>query len=64
MPKLKAVVTITVWVLFIKGFINVVMGTIGTTIQLSESQVVALSASGIAALILACVGAWLRKKLE
>ena len=65
MSKLKAVVTIAVWVLFIKGFLNVVLGTVtGFSGQYPELTVAVLSFSGIAALILACVGAWLRKKLE
>ncbi len=28
MPKLKAVVTIAVWILFIKGFLNVVLSLV------------------------------------
>jgi len=65
MPKLKAVVTIAVWVLFIKGFINVVLSLgAGFTKMMPMSDVEAVGGLGIVALTLACVGAWLRKKLE
>lgn len=66
MPSIfKAVVTIAVWVLFIKGLFNVVVSLVsGFTKMMPMSDVEAMGGLGIAALTLACVGAWLRKKLE
>ncbi len=64
-PRLKGIVTIAVWVLFIKGFFDVVWSLIaafGGITPVQEALTVAVI--GIAALILSCVGAWLRKKME
>ena len=64
-PIFKAVVTIAVWVLFIKGFFNVVASLVaGFTNRMPMSDVEAVGGIGIAAIALACVCAWLRKKLE
>jgi hypothetical protein len=65
MPKLKAVVTIAVWVLFIKGFLNVILSLVAGFTKMMPMEIVeAMGGLGIVALFLACVGAWLRKKLE
>ena len=64
-PRLKGIITIAVWVLFIKGFFDVVWSLIaafGGITPVQEALTVAVI--GIVALFLACVGAWLRKKLE
>jgi len=67
-PIFKALITISVWVLFIKGLLGVVLGCVivakasmaGETPPLVGA---AISIVGVAALILACVGAWLRQKV-
>ena len=65
MSKLKAVATIAVWVLFIKGFFNVIMSVLsGFTKMMPMSDVEAMGAIGVTALLLSCLGAFLRKKLE
>jgi uncharacterized membrane protein len=66
-PIFKALITISVWVLFIIGCFatittGIAMGT-GTPDKMSMAAVVN-GIGGIVAFILACVAAWLRKKLE
>ena len=68
-PIFKAVITISVWVLFIKGLIAAVVGCVMTGIVIMGGHTPsiaypAISIVGIAALILACVGVWLRKTVE
>ena len=68
-PVFKAVVTIVVWVLFIKGWLSILVGTImGAMASMGGAPVplgsVALCSEGIAALILAAVAAWIRQKVE
>lgn len=68
-PIFKAVITISVWVLFIKGLIAAVVGCVMTGIAVmwgdTPSMVyVAVSGCGVAALTLTCVAAWLRQKVE
>jgi len=67
--KFKAVITIAVWVLFIKGLLSIVVGTtMGAMASMGGALVpmgsVALCSEGIVALILACVGAKLRQMVE
>ena len=63
-PIFKALISITVWILFIKGCIGVVLAfSIGISAMLAgETVPIELSAScavGSFAFILACVAAWL-----
>lgn len=66
---MKAIITISVWVLFIKGLIAAVVGCVMTGIAVmggdTPSMVYpAISSVGIAALILACVAIKLKKTAE
>ena len=68
-PIFKAIITISVWVLFIKGLLSVVVGTIMVAIASMGGAAsllagVALCSEGIAALILAAVAARIRQKVE
>ena len=68
-PVFKAIITISVWVLFIKGLLSILVGTImGAMASMGGAQVplgsVALCSEGIVALILAAVAAWIRQKVE
>jgi hypothetical protein len=68
-PALKAVMTIIVWVLFIKGLIAAVVGcvTVGMAIMRGDAPAmgyVAVSIVGVVALISASVAAKLRKMVE
>ena len=70
MPSsLKAVITISAWVLFIKGWLSILAGTwTVSTVSMAGKPPplsgIAECAVGSAALILACVAAWLRQKVE
>lgn len=70
MPSIfKAVVSIAVWVLFIKGWIAALVGCTMSGVAVmgggTPSMVYpVISLCGVAALALASVGAWLRRKLE
>jgi hypothetical protein len=66
-PIFKALVSISVWVLFIVGW----CATLSTAVMILRALPEPMSmvavvngASGGAFFILACVGAWIRKKLE
>ena len=64
-PMFKLVVTIGVWVLLLKGLFNVVSSLFaGLTDRMPMSDVEVVGGLGIAAIALACVCAWLGKKLE
>lgn len=68
-PIFKAVITISVWVLFIKGLLAAVVGCVMTGIAIMGGDTPsiaypAISSVGVAALILACVAAKLRQKIE
>ncbi len=67
-PIFKAVITISVWVLFIKGLLAalITVYTIGRAIMAGETlPMVGVAACGVGsvALILTCVAAWLRQKV-
>jgi hypothetical protein len=70
MPAIfKRIINISVWVLFIKGLLDGVVGAYAacrSVITGRGNPMVGLAATAVraAALILACVAAWLRKKLE
>jgi len=70
MPSIfKALITIAVWVLFIKGLLSIVVGTtMGAMASMGGALVpmwsVALCSEGIVALVLAAVAAWIRQKVE
>ncbi len=66
MPSIfKALVSIIVWILFIKGCVSILAGTVaafaGTQPMLTA---VAICSEGIIALILAAVAAKIRQKME
>jgi succinate dehydrogenase/fumarate reductase cytochrome b subunit len=68
-PIFKALITISVWLLFIKGCVGmIVAGLINTSAMLAGEPMpimgeVACAVSSFS-FILACVAAWLRKKVE
>lgn len=68
-PIFKSFVTISVWLLFIKAWLisfvaaYTILMAMGTGKTPPMEGVVACLAGGVE-FILACVGAWLRKKLE
>jgi H+/gluconate symporter-like permease len=71
MPSIfKKLVSISVWVLFIKGLLDIVVGGGSAWASVvrggggNPALGVMVSGLGVTALILACVAAWLRKKLE
>jgi len=66
MPQIfKALVTLAVWFLFIKGCLSIAAGLY---MSFAETEpmltAIAMCSEGIVALILAAVAAMLRKKLE
>jgi hypothetical protein len=68
-PIFKALITISVWVLFIVGWLaTLTTGVmIGRALMAGETPplvAVANGGVGAVALILTCVGAWLRQKVE
>jgi len=68
-PIFKALVSISVWVLFIIGFIatittGIVMASTSEMPQTMPMAVVVNGIGGCVSFFLACVAAWLRKKLE
>ena len=68
-PIFKALITISVWLLFIKGCVGmIVAGLIITSAMLAGEPIPITSGIECAvssfAFILACVAAWLRKKVE
>ena len=67
-PIFKALITISVWLLFIKGCVGIILATIinmsamsGESPPMAGAVVCAVSSF---AFILACVAAWIRKKVE
>jgi hypothetical protein len=65
-PVFKTIITISIWVLFIKGLIASVVGCVLTGIAIMGGNTplmvyAAISCVGIASLILACVAVKLRK---
>jgi uncharacterized membrane protein YqgA involved in biofilm formation len=68
-PVFKAVVTISVWVLFIKGCLAVLTSTL--LVLMAQPMAtgvtplggVAMGGIGVVALVLACVAAWIRQKI-
>jgi threonine dehydrogenase-like Zn-dependent dehydrogenase len=67
-PIFKAFITIAVWVLFIEGLLASLVGCLTVGMAVMRGAIppignVAVSAAGVAALILACVAAWLRQKV-
>ena len=68
-PVFKTIINISVWILFVKGLLIafVTIYTIGKAYMAHETTPmvgVAACAAGSFAFILACVAAWLRKKVE
>ena len=71
MPSVfKAIISIAVWVLFVKGCMAVLASTL--LVLMAQPMVtgdvpladVGMGGVGIVALILACVAAWIRQKVE
>ncbi len=67
-PIFKALVTISVWLLFLTGCMGVIITGIVMLSAMTAGKtlmegLVSCAATSFA-FILACVGAWLRKKLE
>jgi hypothetical protein len=66
-PIFKAVITISVWVLFIVGWCATLTTGIMMVRAMPEAPPFVAVANGIGgsfSFILACVGAWIRKKVE
>jgi hypothetical protein len=68
-PIFKALITISVWVLFIVGWIATITTGITIAIAGSAGEIMPMAAvvngiGGCVAFILACVGAWIRQKVE
>lgn len=68
-PIFKALVTITVWILFVYGCLGILGGIVlcimsGAGATVSGSAVVLHPSIGVASLILSSVAAWLRRGLE
>ena len=68
-PIFKAVITISVWVLFIVGWCatistGIVMVSTSEMPQTMPMAAVVNGIGGCVAFILACVAAWIRKKVE
>jgi hypothetical protein len=66
-PYFKALVTISVWVLFIVGWCATITTAIAMVMGTPDKMSMAAVVNGIGgcvSFILACVAAWLRKKLE
>ena len=68
-PIFKALVSISVWVLFIIGWIatittGIAMGSAMSADETMPMEAVANGSAGGVFFIFACVAAWLRKKLE
>ena len=67
-PVFKALITISVWVLFIKGLLASLVGclTVGMAVMRGATPPMvgaAIGVVGVAALVLACVAAWIRQKV-
>jgi len=68
-PIFKAIITISVWVLFIIGWLATITTgiSIGSAMLAGETMPMVAVANGFAgavAFILACVAAWIRQKVE
>ncbi len=63
--SLKSIVTIAVWLLFIKGVVAAVGGCLAILLNMYEPlECVGISMVGVSALLACAVAAWLRKKLD
>ncbi len=63
--SLKSIVTIAVWLLFIKGTLSVCAGCLSLMLNRYEPlECVGISFVGIAGLTMCAVAAWFRKKLD
>lgn len=67
-PIFKGIVTVSVWILFLKGLLAVVMTlyVLGRTLFAGESLYMVAAAGcavGAFAFILACIGVWIRQKI-
>jgi len=68
-PIFKAVITISVWVLFITACLGTIVTGVMIASAMLAGETVPMEATAHAfvssvTFILACVGAWLRKKVE
>ena len=69
-PIFKALISITVWILFVKGCLAVLVSTIlvlmARPMMTGHTPLVdvAMGGVGVVALVLAAVAAWIRQKLE
>ena len=68
-PVFKTIINISVWILFIKGLLMALATVYTASMAFLSGEtlpivVVAACAAGSFAFILACVAAWLRKKVE
>ena len=65
-PIFKALISITVWILFVKGCLGILAGTITVAMAGGTPPLagVAECGVGVVALVLAAVAAWIRQKLE
>jgi hypothetical protein len=65
MPQIfKVLVSIAVWILFVYGCLGVIGGLVVCGMRVHGVAALVHPLVGIASLILSCVAAWLRKKLE
>lgn len=67
-PIFKALITISVWVLFITGCLatittGIMIGSAMSAGETAPMEAVANGSAGIVAFFLACVAAWLRQKV-
>jgi len=63
--SLKSIVTIAVWLLFIKGALGAVAGCLSLLQNRYEPlECVGISMVGVSALLACAVAAWFRKKLD
>ncbi len=68
-PIFKALITISVWVLFITGWLatittGIVIGSAMLAGKTMPMEAVANGSAGLVAFIFACLAAWIRKKVE
>jgi len=63
--SLKSIVTIAVWLLFIKGALGAIAGCLALMLNRYEPlECVGVSMVGVSALLACAVAAWFRKKLD
>src|SRR5512136_1045398 len=68
-PIFKGLITIIVWILFLKGLLSVIWTLYTGFTALFSGKMIPMEAwagcaAGAFAFILACIAAWIRKKLE